>query len=345
MTAQLLLVHGDDGFGIDRALAEFAASSGAVERTDVVPDRSPDTAAIDRAQLAAASMGLFGAHLAVLRQPLRAVGRSAAVLERLVAIIDGLPDGAALALAEVRPSRDVTKPPAALKRLGETVAARGGTVLERMAPRRSELAGWLRAHAREIGIEVEPPAAKLLSDRIGGAIWETDIERGEQTRVGDGELRKLATYAGERAITVHDVEALTADTRPASVFAITNALDRRDPAAAAEAMRRALDEGQPVLRILASLEGRITDLIVARELVAAGKGPGELAKAVGRGNARVAERVVEAARRYGAAELEAMLTGLFETDLAIKANDLEPEPAIAAWLGTYVLGTERPARG
>jgi len=44
-------------------------------------------------------------------------------------------------------------------------------------------------------------------------------------------------------VTVDDVEALTADTRPASVFAVTNAIDRREPAAAATALRRALDEG------------------------------------------------------------------------------------------------------
>ena len=341
MSAHLLLVHGDDAYGVDRAVAAFAERVGAMERTDVVPVASPDAAAIDRAQLEASTLGLFGARLAVLRQPLRAVGRSTAATERLLRLIAELPDGAALALAETRPSRDVTKPPALLKQLIDAVTAAGGEIVERMAPRRSELAGWLRAHAREIGIEIEPPAAKLLSDRIGGAIWETDVERGEQTRVADAELRKLATYAAERAITVHDVEALTADTRPASVFAITNALDRRDPAAAAEALRRALEEGQPVLRIMASLEGRLTDLIVAREMIGAGARPPELARAVGRGNARVAERVAEAARRYSGAELEAMLTGLFEADVAIKANDMEPEPAISAWLGTYLLGVER----
>jgi DNA polymerase III delta subunit len=341
MSAHLLLVHGDDGFGVDRAVAAFAERIGAMERTDIVPVASPDMAALDRAQLDAATMGMFGPRLAVLRQPLRAVGRSTAAIDRLAALIGELPDGGALALVETRPSRDITKPPALLKRISDAVSAAGGTVEERMAPRRSELAGWLRDHARSIGVAIEPPAAKLLSDRIGGAVWETDIERGEQTRVGDSELRKLATYAGERPITVLDVEALTTDTRPASVFAITNALDRRDAAAAAEALRRALEEGQPVLRIMASLEGRITDLIVARDLLAAGKGPAELTRAVGRGNARVAERVAEAARRYSAAELETMLTGLFEADLAIKANDMDPEPAISAWLGTYLLGVPR----
>ena len=47
----------------------------------------------------------------------------------------------------------------------------------------------------------------------------------------------------------------------------------------------------------------------------------------------MAERLVEAARRYSGAELESMLSGLFEADLAIKANTMEAEPALVAWLG------------
>jgi DNA polymerase III delta subunit len=50
---------------------------------------------------------------------------------------------------------------------------------------------------------------------------------------------------------------------------------------------------------------------------------------------------VEASKRYSTAELEAMLDGLFEADLAIKANTMEPAPAISAWLGEYLLGARR----
>lgn len=337
----LLLVHGDDGFQLDAELRAFAAHVGAMERIDLVPDRTPDEPTIDRARLESASVGMFGAHLAVLRQPLKAAGRSTTATDRLLALVADLPDGAVLALAEERASRDITKPPALLKRLADAVRARGGTVVERNAPRRNELRGWVMAHAKTIGIAIEPRAAALLADRIGGAIWESDIERGEQTRVADSELRKLATYAGDRAIGPEDVEALVADTRPASVFAITNALDKREPAAAAKALERALAEGQPVLRIMASLQGRVADLIVARDLMAQRATPGEIAKRVGRGNMQTAKRIVEAAHRYRGEELEAMLRGLFDADLAIKRNEMDPDSAISAWLGEHLLATRR----
>jgi len=344
MSASLLLVHGDDSFEVDRTLAAFAIRIDASDRVEIVAERSPDEDAIERAGLEAASVGLFGARVAVLRQPVRAAGRSTAAADRLLRLVAELPDGSALALADLRPSRDATRPPAFIGRLEDAVRRAGGDVVVHLAPRRGELQGWIRRRAGELGVDIAPRAAALLAERVGGAVSETDIERGEQTRVADGELRKLATYAAGRAVDADDVEQLVTDTRPASLYAITNALDRRDPAAAGRALQRALDEGQPVLRIMAALSGRVSDLIVARDLVAGGARPQELTRQVGRGNARVAERIAEAARRYSDAELESMLRGLFEADLAIKTNAMEPEPAVSAWLGTYLMGVERSPR-
>ena len=337
MSAPLLLLHGDDGFGLDVALRAFVAEVDATERIEIIPGSTPDEAAIDRARLEAGTMSMFGVHLAVLRQPLKAAGRSTAATDRLLALVRDLPDGSALALVEERPSRDIAKPPGLLKRLAEAVRERGGRIEEHGAPRRAELRAWIGAHSARIGLTIEVRAAHVLAERIGGGIWETDVERGEMTRIADSELRKLATYAGDRSISVEDVEAVTADTRPASVFAITNALDRREPAAAADALRRALADGQPGLRILASLAGRVSDLIVARDLMAARTSPNEIARRLARGNARMAERIVEAARRYRGEELDAMLTGLFEADLAIKTNAMDEEPALVAWLGEHLL--------
>ncbi|MCA1587436.1 MAG: hypothetical protein LC744_01800, partial [Chloroflexi bacterium] len=65
--------------------------------------------------------------------------------------------------------------------------------------------------------------------------------------------------------------------------------------------------------------------------------PAEIAKRVARGNVRAAERLVEAAKRYRGEELDAMLIGLFEADVAIKTNVMDEEPALVAWLGEHLL--------
>lgn len=72
VSVALLLLHGDDGFGLDTALGEFARDIDATDRADIIPERTPDEAAIDRARLESGTVGMFGAHLAVLRQPLKA---------------------------------------------------------------------------------------------------------------------------------------------------------------------------------------------------------------------------------------------------------------------------------
>src|SRR5438094_765218 len=200
VTTSLLLAHGDDSFAIAAAVVELASELGDPDRIDLAPERSPDEALLDRARLEAASVGLFGPHLVVVHQPLRAAGRSLSGEEKLLGLVRDLPEGAALALAAERPSRECGKPPALLRRLEQGVRERGGKVVEQRAPRRAELASWTRRRAASVGYSIEERASSLLAERVGGAIWETDVERGEQTRVIDSELRKLATYAGERSI-------------------------------------------------------------------------------------------------------------------------------------------------
>ena len=339
----LLLAYGDDSFRLHAAVRSFAERIGALERTEISPDRSPDEAALDRARVEGASVPLFGGrHLVVLRQPVRAAGRSTPALERLIALAAEAPPGAALAFLEERSSRDVGKPPAVLRSLVDAVAARGGVVVEHNAPRRRELGAWIRTHAEEIGVSIEGAAAALLAERIGGAVWEGDIERGEQTRLAHGELEKLATFAGARPITTGDVETLVADTRPSSIFAVTNAIERRERAAAAAAVERAVEEGQPVLLIMAALQTRISELIVMRDLLARNTPPSQIARRLGRQSISSADRLAQAARRYSGAELERMLRGLLEADLAIKTNALEPHTALTAWLGEYVLAHRTP---
>lgn len=332
-----LLAHGDDAYQIDRAVAAFTERAGATGTVVLTPERAPDEPLLERAGLEAATVGLFGTHCVVIRQPLRAAGTSTSAADRLVGIVEALPDGAALALAELRPSRDVGRPPALLGRLEAAVRAAGGEVVTCAAPRRDELRGWVSRHAEELGIDIRPPAAAALAVRIGG-VWENDVERSEQTRVADSELRKLAIAVEDRPIEVDDVEALVADVRPPSVNAVANAVERRDARRAAEALQRAFDDGEPVLKIMAALEARVADLIVARDLLDQGATPAELTKRLRPGNPTAAGKIATAARRYSGPELEAMLGGLFQADLAIKTQSAEPEAALAAWLGSYVLG-------
>src|SRR3990170_5121565 len=164
MTGSVLLAHGDDAYQIDQAVTAFAERVKAEGRVVLAPEGTPDEPLLERAALEAATVGMFGTQCVVVRQPLRAAGTSGAAADRLVALVEQLPDGAALALAELRPSRDVGRPPALLKRLETAVRAVGGDVEPCLAPRRDELRGWVTRHAAEMGIAIRPAAAAALAE-------------------------------------------------------------------------------------------------------------------------------------------------------------------------------------
>ncbi|MEB3300065.1 MAG: hypothetical protein VKO21_11340 [Candidatus Sericytochromatia bacterium] len=73
---------------------------------------------------------------------------------------------------------------------------------------------WLQGHAREEGITLSPQVAETLVQRVG-----------QIRAVLDQELRKLAAYAGDRAVTVDDV-ALLASSDQADVFAMLKAVQQ-----------------------------------------------------------------------------------------------------------------------
>jgi DNA polymerase-3 subunit delta len=72
-----------------------------------------------------------------------------------------------------------------------------------------------------------------------------------------------ATEAG-RIITTGDVEAVVAGQGRVSAFAIAEAIERRDPAAALMALRGAMGSGEAPLRIVGALTFRMRQLLQAR---------------------------------------------------------------------------------
>src|SRR6185369_15653800 len=74
---------------------------------------------------------------------------------------------------------------------------------------------------RQAGFRMEPAALDLLIEALGAEIARVAVE-----------IEKLALFAGNRVIGVEDVTALVPDARATTVFALVNALGRRDRARA-----------------------------------------------------------------------------------------------------------------
>jgi len=184
--------------------------------------------------------------------------------------------------------------------------------------RDNALAGWLRAEAKNRGIDIKPDAAAALATLAG-----PDLGRLAQA------LEQLAIYvAGARAITVDDVEDLVAETREHAIFELTKAIGMGDVPRALALCANMLRNREPPLRIQFMLARQVRQIWRAKELAAAGASRGDIAAAVGI-NPYFLDDILVPARRMSRAALESALERLYQADLALKTSRVEPELALS----------------
>lgn len=156
-----------------------------------------------------------------------------------------------------------------------------GRILSCETPKRWELPGWITNHAeRVLGCKLEYAVADRLADLVG-----------EQLGLLHSELEKLATYVAPRKfIGVADVDNLVGASREEKVFAITDAIARRDAGKALALWEQVLatDRNAPY-RAIGGLAFGFRKLTEARRLLDQGAPLAEAAKAIKPWGAKPAE--------------------------------------------------------
>jgi DNA polymerase-3 subunit delta len=110
------------------------------------------------------------------------------------------------------------------------------------------------ALARRAGFHAEPAALDLLVEALGADIARIAVE-----------VEKLALYAGTRTISADDIEALVPDARATTIFALVNALGRRDRGRALELLDTLAREGIYLPLALTFLSTQFRLAVAARE--------------------------------------------------------------------------------
>lgn len=262
-------------------------------------------------------------------------GLFAAVDERRVVVVEhaealrseeliaGFPPDAALVLATTEKlparSRRGARPK---KEQGESVDLQGavteaGGRVERIARLGvGEVAGWIAARAALRGLQLVPGAIEALAATVG-----PDSDRVEQ------ELAKLSSFAGTRAVEVADVRALVAGAIESDVFALTEAVVRKDPRAAIARLDELLADGQAAQQILALLVWQFRVLLFASAMRGGGDAE-RMAKAIRASSANALYRWQAHARRVDRKMVTRAYESLYATDLAIKQGRTDPETAL-----------------
>ncbi len=330
MIAPLLYIWGDDDLAAERLVTRFATAleielGSPLDRWDLRADLA--TAETDSARLLerlATPVMFGGGTLAVVSNPGNLVRRND-TRDRVFEAIGLMVPGSALVFVEA--ARTSAKGPGT-KRLADAVKAAGGRIVAAAAPRPTGLGAWIETEARQRGLALASGTAQELADRLGSRVAEGDVDRRFLSRIVSGELDKLALrHAIDLGpVTPDDVRALVAETTPASVWALTDAVGTRGRVAALWAMDRLLNvTPEPV--IVAALHRRVRELIEVGDRFAAGQKASEVIAATGL-HPFVAEKLQAQSRFWTIDELEHALGGLVDLDAMVKgAEGSEVVPA------------------
>jgi DNA polymerase-3 subunit delta len=154
------------------------------------------------------------------------------------------------------------------KALAKAVEKAGGVVAVESAVGGRQLPKWVAARAKELGVEIDTPGARLLIARVGD----------RQQRLLR-EVEKLALEHGPGArLGVEEVEASSTTSFERKVWTLGDAVVSGDAKTATRLMLELRTQGERVPSLLFSMVRRMRDAIAIAEQLEAGKPPAEVRK-------------------------------------------------------------------
>ena len=173
---------------------------------------------------------------------------------------------------------------------------------------------WIIKRAKEVyNAAIEPAAATALASVTVG-----DLRR------ADNELFKLVSYvSGERAINEADVTLLTPYVADASMFEMVDALAEGRGKVALALVHRLVEQEDEVFGLYGMITRQFRLLLLAKEHLASGGSPREIASAVGV-HPYVAEKLAKQTRSFSLEQLETIYRALQDYDFKMKTGQIKP---------------------
>ena len=302
----LLLLHGAEGFLLERALARLIEAAVPPECRDfnlqIFRGREVRAAAVIDA---AVTLPVFAPRRLLLLKEIEEIPGTE--MEALIPYLGN-------------PSPDTV-----LVLVGEKIDGRRkfyqgfrkhGQVVEFRRLYENQIPSFIQEQARSAGHSLTDEALALFCRRVGNSLQEVH-----------GELVKLFSYLGEEKLAdVAHVAAVVSDSRADSIFDLVNAIGGRRIDEALRLLERLLDEGMAPLLILAMLTRHFRQLWMARELLDRGVPTREIAAKI-KVSPYFLEGLLGQARRISPACCRHAFDRFLEVDLALKSSGGHP-PAL-----------------
>ena len=199
------------------------------------------------------------------------------------------------------------KPDKRLKKLWKAVDS-SGVIVEFTKQDQKDLIAWVTRHFAARGKRISTQLCAYLIDITGGTM----------TALG-GEIEKICAYSGADEIRKSDIDAVTEPVLDAVVFQMTDLIGEGKYGQALLKLQELFKMQQEPLAILGAVGGSLRRIGMARTLMEAGKGSGELQKLCGIPD-YPARKTMEAARRFSGTFCAKAAELVLEADYAMKTS-------------------------
>jgi DNA polymerase-3 subunit delta len=247
----------------------------------------------------------------------------------IIKLMEGLPASTALVLQlTLEPERGNWKDFTATHWLRKWIKDQpGGTVFQKECslPSPGQMPGLIMKEAVEKQGAFTPAAAQELARAIGN-----------DTLLASQEIDKLLTYVDfQRPVTGEDVQLLTADVAPISIFDMVDAIGERNISKAAQLLHRLLESEMPI-PLFGMIIRQFRLLILAREVLDQGGRKQQIEKLL-KLHPFVAEKVEKQASLFDMQKLKEIYQRLLATDENMKTSQMDPKIAIEMFVSEMAL--------
>ncbi|MCB0183671.1 MAG: DNA polymerase III subunit delta [Caldilineaceae bacterium] len=200
--------------------------------------------------------------------------------------------------------------------LADLIKAKVITQEDLATPDPKALAGWLHGYARSQAIAIEGQATQTLAEFVGPNLRQLH-----------NELHKLATFAGQRPITVDDVKLLVSDASEALIWNLTDALSQRNGRRAMHSLYELRRGDANAFYLLTMVARQYRILLKVKSAMHKTRGNEyDIAKVVGEKPYSV-KKAMGQSNSYTQGELIDIMERLLEADFAMKTG-ADPETEI-----------------
>lgn len=317
MQAGVLIIHGEDEYGITQCLADLQAGLGDPSMASMNFTRLDGQSATFDQLVNAASPApfLLPLRLVILTNPLHKLAAKENEA-RFLAFLEKLSPTTILALVHSGDLGTWKKKeyyPHNLEKWAQQHKDKARVKWYQNRP--EDMATKLYAMAKNVGAEINTLAAQELARLVG-----------QDTMLAAQEIQKLGAYVNyERPITVDDVKLLVEDSSPPNIFNMVDAIGAGNGKVATSLLRKLMEESEP-FEIMGMVVRQFRYLLLAREVldVRGSQEDAVIALNLQKNQAWLARKYMDQARRFTYKDLFDIYHRLLDTDEAMKTGGIEP---------------------